>query len=233
MASLLVLWDVDGTLVNVNGAGRRLYELAFSEVFGTDLPPSAHSASMAGRTDRAIAIDVLTRAGVPDPRGQVIRFEAALARLAPGICDLVVANGQVLPGVRAALAALAGLAIRQSVLTGNGRALAVAKLAPLDLTRHLDLAIGAYGDEHEVRAKLVNLARTRASAAHGCDYQGTDTVLIGDTPLDVEAALAADARAIAVATGMFSAEQLAAAGAHAVLPDLTDTGRLLAALSGL
>ena len=257
MASILVLWDVDYTLVDANGAGRRLYQLAFADLYGTELPATAEQANMAGRTDRAIAIDVLALAGIPDPRAEVSRFEAALTRLAPEVAHLVADHGTALPGAREALAALAattgpmttgpmitgpaattdpaaagGLAARQSVLTGNIRALAEAKLAPLGLTGYLDLEIGAYGNEHEIRSELVHLARARAAAADGTDFGGRSTVLIGDTPLDVAAALATGARAIGVATGMFTAGQLAEAGADVVLPDLTDTGRLLAALAG-
>jgi phosphoglycolate phosphatase-like HAD superfamily hydrolase len=102
------------------------------------------------------------------------------------------ARGRALPGAAAALAAVAALgpAVVQSVLTGNVPAMARAKLAAFGLGAHLDLDIGAYGDHHEVRAELVHLARGRARAAYGQDFGGQATVLVGDTPLDVEAALA-------------------------------------------
>ena len=119
----------------------------------------------------------------------------------------------------------------QSVLTGNMQATAAAKLAALDLDQFLDLRVGAYGDAHEIRADLVPLARARAAAAYGGDFAGRATVLIGDTPLDIEAAQLAGARSIAVATGGFSAAELAAAGADTVLPDLADTARVLAAIT--
>jgi phosphoglycolate phosphatase len=235
VSSFLVLWDVDYTLVNTYGVGRHLYRAAFADLYGRELPETADGASMAGRTDRAIALEVLGLAGVLDPRGQVGRFEAALGRLAPGVTGMVAASGKSLPGARAALAALARRpAAVQSVLTGNVRPLAEAKLAPLGLTAHLDLDVGAYGDEHEIRSALVHLARDRAAAAYGRDFGGQATVLIGDTPLDVEAALATGARAVGVATGQFSPAELEASGAHAVLPDLGDTAAVLAAvLAGL
>jgi phosphoglycolate phosphatase-like HAD superfamily hydrolase len=118
------------------------------------------------------------------------------------------------------------------LLTGNIRALAEVKLEALGLTRHLDLDVGAYGDVHEVRAELVGPARRRTALAYGGDFSGEATVLVGDTPLDVEAALITGARAVAVATGHFSVPELTAAGAHVVLPDLTDTGRVLRAVLG-
>ena len=226
-----MLWDVDFTLVDASGVGRHLYRAAFADLYGRELPGAADGASMAGRTDRAIALDVLGLAGVPDPRGQVSRFEAALGRLAPGVTGMVAASARALPGAAAALAALAELpGVAQSLLTGNVRPLAEAKLAPLGLTDHLDLDVGAYGNEHEVRSELVHLARARAAAAYGRDFGGQATVLVGDTPLDVEAALATGARAVGVATGQFSLAKLEAARPHAILPDLTDTAAVLAAV---
>jgi len=255
VASFLVLWDVDFTLVNAAGIGRHLYRLAFTELYGRELPEQADAPNMAGRTDRAIALDVLALAGVPDPRGEVSFFEAALARLAPGLSDLVRTTAKALPGAAAALAALAAPGgappqdnsggtpgghrpdghrldgmVRQSLLTGNVRPLAEIKLAPLGLTKYLDLNVGAYGDESEVRAELVHLARERAALAYRQEFDREATIVIGDTPLDVEAALATGARAVAVATGHFTIGELTGSGAHAVLPDLTDTEAVLDAV---
>jgi phosphoglycolate phosphatase-like HAD superfamily hydrolase len=120
----------------------------------------------------------------------------------------------------------------QSVLTGNIRPLAEVKLGALGLASHLDLDAGAYGDAHEDRSELVRLARQAAAAGYQDDFSGEATVVVGDTPFDVRAALAGRARAVAVATGEFTAAELAAAGPHALLPDLADTGRVLAAILG-
>jgi phosphoglycolate phosphatase len=233
VVSFLVLWDVDFTLVDSAGVGRYLYQVAFAQLYGRELPASANEANFAGRTDRAIALDVLALAGVPDPLCEVARFEAALAELAPGLAAMVAASAKPLPGAMAAMKALAdtgpGLVV-QSLLTGNVRPLAEVKLAPLGLTRYLDLDVGAYGDEHAVRAELVPHAQRRARAAYEHDFGGEATVLIGDTPHDVRAALVNGARAIAVATGFSPADELAAAGAHAVLGDLSDTSAVLAAI---
>jgi phosphoglycolate phosphatase len=233
---LLVLWDVDYTLVDSAGVGRELYEQAFSEMFGRPMPQPG---SMAGRTDRAIMAEVLSLAGEAEQAGLIEAFHAVIAAGAPGLADLVRQRSRVLPGAAAALAALAALAdgrarpaVVQSLLTGNIRALAEVKLAPLGLTRHLDLDAGAYGDAHENRAELVPLAWQAAGRAYGHRFGGGSTVLVGDTPFDVAAALAAGARAVGVATGPFTTEDLAAAGADAVLPDLADTDRVLAAILG-
>ncbi len=231
MPGLLVLWDVDHTLINAGRAGWRVYQLAFGEMFGRDVPAAP---SMAGRTDRAIALEALALAGVPDPRTQVDAFQRVLARVALDVADVVREHGRVLPGaaeaIRAVAAAGDGRVLVQSVLTGNMRVMAQVKLGALGLDRDLDLRVGAYGDDHEIRADLVPLARASATAAYGTDFSGPATVLVGDTPLDVEAAQVAGARAVAVASGEFSVADLVASGADAVLPDLTDTAAVLAAI---
>jgi phosphoglycolate phosphatase len=230
---LLVLWDVDYTLLDAGGTGRELYQIAFAEMFGRDMPEPG---SMAGRTDRAIAVEVLTLAGVPEPRRQVDAFHALMAAHAPGLAQVARERVRALPGAEHALAALRDghgrPEIVQSLLTGNIRALAEVKLGALALADHLDFDTGAYGDVHEVRAELVHVARGNAARGYGGDFGGEATVLVGDTPLDVGAALATGARAVGVATGGFSEADLAASGAHAVLPDLTDTDRVLAAILG-
>src|ERR1700743_204189 len=168
MVERLVLWDVDRTLINAGGLSTHLYRLVFAELFGRELP---RVAPMAGRTDRAIIVETLTQAGVPDPRDHVPAFIAELPRQAPAYGERVRARGGVLPGVPEALAALAGGGgpaedrVWQSVLTGNIRPLAEVKLGALGLGDPLDLTIGAYGDIDEVRSELVRVARERAAAA--------------------------------------------------------------------
>jgi len=243
---LLVLWDIDFTLVDAGGVGTRLYRMVFRDMFGTDLPAAA---LMAGRTDRAIVLDTLTRAGIPEPRQHLDQFLARLAALAPTGRELTERHSRALPGAAAALDALAAFApgrdgaddagdpaqqvcVVQSVLTGNVRPMAEIKLGALGLDAHLDLEAGAYGESHEVRAELVHLARDNAARRYGTGFPGQATVLVGDTPLDVAAALETGARVVAVATGGTTAARLAESGAHAVLPDLTDTEAVLAAILG-
>ena len=239
MCRLLVLWDIDYTLVNARGVGSELYTRVFTSRYGRPLPQPG---SMAGRTDRAIAREVLALAGLDGHDGmdgldqQLLVFQAALNDTAPAFAARARQVVTALPGASAALAGLAALAPGQgpvqSLLTGNIRPMAEIKLAAAGLTRHLDLEVGSYGDLHEIRAELVAPARAAAAAAYGQDFGGTATVLIGDTPLDVAAALATGARAVGVATGHFSAADLAAAGAHAVLPDLTGTAAVVSAILG-
>jgi phosphoglycolate phosphatase len=229
VGGLLVLWDVDYTLVRADGLGTRLYEDVFRELFGRDL---AAVAPKAGRTDRAITLDTLELAGVDEPTAWVDDFLAALARRVAAVDGTEAAHVRAAVGAPTAIAALAGAGLRQSVLTGNIRPLAALKLRAAGLGEHLDLEVGAYGDVHEVRAELVPVARQAAALAYGADFAGPSTVLVGDTPLDVAAALATGARAVGVATGSFPAAELVCAGAHAVLPDLTDAALVLAAVTG-
>jgi phosphoglycolate phosphatase len=238
----LVLWDIDFTLIGASGVGQRLYGMVFLDMFGRELPAIA---PMAGRTDRAIILDTLTRAGVDEPRQHLDEFIARLAALAPAGRDLAAGHSRALPGAAAALTALARyapptattdrpvpLCVVQSVLTGNVRQLAEVKLGAAGLTGHLDLSVGAYGESHEVRAELVHLARRNAARRYGADFTGERTVLVGDTELDVAAALATGARAVGVASGSTTAGKLAAAGADAVLPDLANTAATVAAVLG-
>lgn len=116
-----------------------------------------------------------------------------------------------------------------SVLTGNIAANARVKVSAFGLDPLLDLRVGAYGADALQRPDLVAVARERAQRLRGA-RSDVPVVLVGDTPRDVEAAIATRSEIIAVASGVHSAEELAAAGAHRVLPDLTDTTRVLGTL---
>ena len=102
-SDLLVLWDMDGTLLNAGGVGVELYELVFRQLFGRPLDGLA---PMAGRTDRAIILETLELAGVTEARRHVDPFIAGLTAHAPTVRAAVAARGRVLPGAAAALAAL-------------------------------------------------------------------------------------------------------------------------------
>ena len=116
----------------------------------------------------------------------------------------------------------------QSLLTGNLAANAAVKLGAFGLERWLDLEVGGYGsDPHEARSDLVGWpASGRVRYA-----RPDDTVLVGDTPLDVKAAHDAGARVVAVASGPYGTAELEQAGADVVLSDLSDTERAVAAVT--
>ncbi|MEU9888209.1 haloacid dehalogenase-like hydrolase [Sphaerisporangium sp. NPDC051011] len=219
---LIVLWDIDHTLIENAGVSKEIYATAFAAL--TRVSPSL-PASTEGRTDRLIMRDMFRRHDLPEPDWPTI--EAALTRAGGERFDDLRRRGVTLPGVRDALkAASVQAGWVSSVLTGNIAANARVKLAAFDLDPLLDLAVGAYGADAEQRPDLVAVARERVHRDRGLSID-VPVVLVGDTPRDVEAALATGSGIIAVATGIHSQAELEAAGASVVLPDLSDTAGLL------
>jgi phosphoglycolate phosphatase len=218
---LLVLWDVDGTLVDSAGHGRYAFEEAFTAVVG-GVPDWVE---YAGRTDHQIALSMLNDSTEHLPAVLEQLVEKLAARR-----DAIAADGHVYPGVREALAALHDAdGVINSLLTGNLEANAAVKVGAFGLERWLDLEAGAYGsDPHERRSDLVAVARERAAARYG---EPTGAVLVGDTPLDVLAAREAGARAVAVATGFADPDALRASEPDALLQDLSDTAAAIRAIT--
>jgi phosphoglycolate phosphatase-like HAD superfamily hydrolase len=118
-----------------------------------------------------------------------------------------------------------------ALLTGNFQPSARLKLEPLGLWDYFQC--GAFGDDAADRNGLVPVAVSRAQACGHLAVAARHAIVIGDTPHDVRCAAAHGARSLGVATGVYSAETLAAAGADHVLPDLSDTGRVISALDEL
>jgi phosphoglycolate phosphatase len=224
----LVLWDVDGTLVDSAGYGRIAFAEAFERLFGR--PPKGN-VPMPGRTDHEIVTALLELNAIAEGDAHLPRIWEELARaLAKRRADIA-AEGFVQPGAREALEALARRdGVLQSLLTGNIEPNAAVKLAAFGLEEHVDLEIGAFGSHRGARSALVAIACARASAKHGIDLRPPDAVVIGDTPLDVVAAREGGARAVAVATGPYGEAVLRKSGPDAVLPDLSDVGAVLTAI---
>jgi phosphoglycolate phosphatase len=219
---LLVLWDVDGTLVRTAGHGRYAFEDAFRAVVGRTPEPVEY----AGRTDKQIALMML--AGEDMHLARVLEeLEGALELRKEAMRE----EGYAYPGVAEVLEALHGRDdVIQSLLTGNIKANAIVKVSAFGLDRWLDFDVGAYGsDPHEERSDLVAVARRRAADKYA---EPTGAVLVGDTPLDVRAAREAGARAVAVATGFADPEALRASAPDAYLEDFGDTGAAVAAITG-
>jgi phosphoglycolate phosphatase len=224
----LVLWDVDGTLVDSAQIGRDAFVEAFERIVGR--PPDA-LVPFAGRTDLEIAADFLQASGVGNGDELVDRFEEELVATMASRLDELRERGRALPGARDALERLAAEpGIVQSLLTGNVERNAMLKLAPFGLGRWIEFGCGAYGSDHRVRGELVAIARARTERAHGVEVPPDAVVLVGDTPLDVAAAHAGGARAVAVATGPYDEAALAESGADAVLADLSDTAAVVEAV---
>lgn len=204
---LIVLFDIDGTLVTCGGAGRRAMERAFDE---QALARSTSDFSFGGMTDRAIVREALVRGGRDvDDTLLAATLERYLAHLAD---ELTRAAGyRVLEGVRETLDALEaevarGRRIAIGLGTGNLVRGAELKLRVSDLWRRFDF--GGFGSDHEDRARLLDHGRARGAAKLGLSSDDAITVVIGDTPRDVSAARAIGARCIAIASGSFARDTL-------------------------
>jgi phosphoglycolate phosphatase-like HAD superfamily hydrolase len=227
----LVLWNVDQTLVEVGRVTREAYAEAFQKVTGRRM---VRLAPTAGRTESEIIFETLAFNDVPAGDDTLPSFIEALARSFAARRAGVREHGRVLPGAREALAAVARLPqVVQTVLTGSIQPNAVIKLTELGLDRHLDFEVGGYGSEVYPKGALVELARTRAREKYGLPFGESTTVVIADSPFDVRAAHIAHASIIAVATGVATGAELAAAGAEVVLPTLADTAALVRAVEHL
>ena len=234
MRRRLILWDIDGTLVQAGEVGRDIFSEAFQAVLGrAPNQVTARALVMAGRTDPEIALEFLTAHDIAEGERHLPAFGEALVTALTARAALIRERGRALPGAREALAALAGTdGVVQSLLTGNLQPNALLKLASFDLDGYLDLEVGGFGSDHHHRPSLVDVARAKAERKYGRGFPGTATVLVGDTPLDVAAGRAGGARVVAVATGPFRADELATTGADAVLEDLGDVEAALAAILG-
>jgi phosphoglycolate phosphatase-like HAD superfamily hydrolase len=225
----LVLWDIDHTLIETGGVGGEAFRAAFELTTGQ---PMREQADPTGQTEPTIFRRTLEAHGFKDPDGSLFeRFATAQADAYRERADDLRRRGRVLPGVRTILKACAAEPhIAQSVLSGNTRQASRVKLDIFDLLTYLDLDIGAYGDNEPERPKLVPHALALAAAKLGRPIGPTDTILIGDTPADIETAHANGCPVIAVATGRTSADELAALGAEWVFPNLLDLVGVLAAI---
>jgi phosphoglycolate phosphatase len=224
----LVLWDIDLTLVDFTGLGRRWYAEALANAVGKEL---AHLPTFPGRTERSLAKEVLKAHGEAHDDEHVERIFAELEAISLAARPSLPTLGRALDGAPEILAALNERGgVVQSLVTGNLPSLADHKLTAFDLARHVDLAIGGYGSLSEHRHDLVEAAMAQASAKHGVTFTPPAVIVIGDTPMDVAAGRHHGTVTVGVATGRHSVDELADSGADMVLPNLADTQGVLAAL---
>ncbi|GJG87986.1 hypothetical protein tb265_31670 [Gemmatimonadetes bacterium T265] len=227
----LVLFDIDGTLIRGNGAAKRAFEASLAEAFGS---AGDTSIPFDGKTDRQIARELMRPAGFDDATIDA-RMDAVVAGYLERLrAEIARGTGtfEALPGVPALLDALDGRDdVVLGLLTGNVAPGAAVKLhaAGIDRSR---FRVGAFGCDAEHRPDLPELARRRGEELLGTPVAGADVVVIGDTPADVACARPIGARSVAVASGRYRVDELAAHGAAAVLPDLRDTDAAVAALLG-
>jgi phosphoglycolate phosphatase len=229
---VLLLWDVDHTLIENSGVSKAVYARAFEIMTGT--APEAQPRTD-GRTDYDIVRNLFAANKTEFTAEDEASYSSALIDAMGELHPRLMRDGFVLPGVERALEAVAEIpSIVQSVLTGNIHPNAEAKLRLLGNHVHLlDLDVGGYGSDDVYRPRLVGAAQRKASVKFGVTFGPASTVLVGDTERDVAAALEGGALIVGVATGATSEQQLRQAGAHVVLPDLTDAAGFVEAIRGL
>ncbi len=233
---MLLLFDIDGTLVR----GRPLtHQAALTEavtkVFGLGFEAGANPVAEVepwGKTDRQILREVLARADIGAPPTDAVARWEQLSCEAYVRLEVTSDHGAEAPQLAATAGALsrlrdAGHAL--ALVTGNLEPIARRKLELRGLGGYFPDGQGGFGSDSELRAELVRIARDRAGA-DGRAHPREDTVLIGDTPLDVAAATTDGVRCIAIEGTRFQAEALLAAGATATVAEIPEVERALAEL---
>jgi phosphoglycolate phosphatase len=214
----LILFDIDGTLIDTGGAGARSWTWAFEHFFdrpGVDIGKY----SSAGMTDPVVARKTFTEALGREPSGE------ELARLMSGylsvLPDFIASSDgyRVLPGVVELLPRLHEAGVLLGVTTGALEAGAHAKLGRARLN-HFFL-VGGYGSDSADRVELTRAAIERGERLLGHSLDSRQVAVVGDTPLDISAAQGADVVSVGVATGKYDLDELRAANPDYALADLT------------
>lgn len=231
---ILILWDIDRTLVYVGDIDRRVYRETFAEVVGRPaerLPARGTGVTMPLAIRSLLLNNDVPEHAVPDLLPRMV--ELLPKRLAAHADDLR-SQGVLMPGAEAALQA-----VHEhenwvaTAVTGNLKPNALLKLAAFKLDAYLDTEIGGYASDDDHRPALVGIAQKRAQAKRGTAFTRTNTVIIGDSLEDVRTGLEGGAAVIGVTSGKTSAQDLKEAGADVVLQNLEDTGQLLNAITSL
>ncbi|MBF0554558.1 MAG: HAD family hydrolase [Nitrospirae bacterium] len=221
----LILFDIDGTLIDAGGAGGKSLNDAFYELFS--IKDAFKNIRFDGKTDLRIFNEGLKYHKLTDGNGIIDSIkEQYLNHL-----RLEIDNDKrhIKPGIAALIEGLRGKN-RIGLLTGNLRAGAEIKLSSLGLWQHFEG--GAFGDKHEDRNRLLPIAVEDFYKNTGVRFSYSQCVIIGDTPKDVDVGKAHGAFTIAVATGPYTAGELAGAGVDVVFNDLSDTNAVLALIYG-
>jgi len=224
----LLLFDIDATLLLTGGAGMRAMARAARELFGERFIWDGIDPS--GGLDPLLFSEAVARSRLELAEDAHSRFHEKYIETLEHELREGSAGIRVLPGVRQLLDALRSRSdVCLGLLTGNYSRGAALKLEAAGIDTSW-FTIGVFGDEGATRAALVSVALERFEAAHGAPIARERVVVIGDTPRDVEAALANGCRVLAVATGKYGVEALLEAGATAAVADLSDPAPLLGLL---
>lgn len=217
----VLLFDIDGTLLSTGGAGQAAMEAVFRREFLPTLP--AVDIPTAGRTDRAICTDLFRHFGLNLCPEDWDRFHKSYCQELP--VSLRQRTGLILPGVKELLAAIASREdVLIGLLTGNFQEGARVKLEHHELHHHF--RCGGYGDHHHDRDDVARAAWSAVQELHP-EAEIQRTWVLGDTPADIRCARAIGAKVLAVATGMFSVDELAAHQPDVLRADFSATDDVL------
>ena len=217
----LILFDIDGTLIDSGGAGVRSLDLALKDLFSIE--NGFHGISMAGKTDTQIIKEGLMKYGIPTNGTIDAVIKAYLKNLQKEIQN---DRKHVKPGIYEVLEALKTLQeLGLGLLTGNLEQGARIKLEPFKLNKYFPS--GAFGSDDEDRNNLLPVAIRRFEELFQRQIEVDNCIIVGDTPRDVECAHIYGAICIGVATGPYSFDALVEAGADFVVRDLSDQNILL------
>ena len=218
----LLLFDIDGTLINSAGAGVQALRDVLRDQFG--ITDDLDGIEIAGRTDSGIVHQILRKLKIEPNEKNTARFLEKYVELLA--MELPKRAGRVLPGVKELLGRLSARPhIVLALLTGNVERGAKLKLEHYGLWHFFEF--GAFADDHHDRNELGAFARRRARTKHGVEFESATIDVIGDTPHDIACGKAIGARTIAVATGSFSREQLQAHRPDWTLEDFAEVERVI------
>ena len=221
----LLLFDIDGTLVNTGGAGVRSLKATVRQRFGVE--DDLEDIEIAGKTDRAIMRDILRKFHVDPTDANIVSFAQEYLHGLP--LWLSRKRGRVLPGIQRLLERLNTQPhIVLGLLTGNLEEGARLKLQHYGLWHFFEF--GAFADDHHDRNELGAFARERAQTKHGHEFGAADIDVIGDTHHDIACGKAFGARTIAVATGSWSRERLDSCTPDFLFDDLSNTEAVMETL---
>jgi phosphoglycolate phosphatase len=213
-----ILFDIDGTLISSGGAGGVAWRRAFEDLYG--IPADIGKYTDAGMTDpevgRLTFTNVIGREPTADEMAALIAKRTAHLQQAVAESE----GYRVLDGVTETLERLTNAGLLLGLTTGGVEAAAHIKLARGDLNKYFPF--GGYGSDSSDRAELTSKAIERAGVILGEPVDPDRVLVVGDTPLDLDAAHAVGAVAVGVASGSFDEDQLRAAGADYVLASLRE-----------
>lgn len=226
----LVLFDIDGTLLWPDGAGRASMKAALEKLFGT--AGDIDSYHFAGNTDRETVFSLMSREGF-DPEEIELRFRQLGPTMEMALRDVLARkthNIRPCPGALELIGALSGYQeILLGLVTGNLKPTATLKLEAVGFDPAV-FKVGAFGELSAWRADLPPHAVKQAYELTGARFGDGQTLTVGDTPADVTCGQSVGARSIAVMTGWTPRPEMEAAGPDYLFDDLSDTQALLAAI---